>query len=69
MSRSSVRRLFAPSAASGADSAPPPPLELPVKLELASGTGDWVAAQAAADAGAANWVACAEAQPRDEYLS
>mmetsp|Transcript_12169 Transcript_12169/g.35849 ORF Transcript_12169/g.35849 Transcript_12169/m.35849 type:complete len:178 (-) Transcript_12169:10-543(-) len=52
------QRLFAPSAADGADSAPPPPPELPVKLELASGTGDWVAAQAAADAGAANWVAC-----------
>lgn len=31
---------------------------LPVKVELASGTGDWVVAQANADAGAANWVAC-----------
>ena len=49
MPGSSARRLFAPSAADGADSAPPPPPELPVKLELASGTGDWVAAQAAAN--------------------
>ena len=49
MPGSSARRLFAPSAADGADSAPPPPPVLPVKLELASGTGDWVAAQAAAN--------------------
>jgi tRNA G46 methylase TrmB len=31
--------------------------KLPVKLELASGTGDWVVAQALADAGRANWAA------------
>lgn len=30
---------------------------LPVKLEICSGNGDWVAAQARADAGRANWVA------------
>ncbi len=29
-----------------------------MKVELASGTGDWVVAQALADAGRANWVAC-----------
>ena len=32
---------------------------LPVKIEIASGTGDWVVAQARADAGRANW-ACVE---------
>jgi len=32
--------------------------ELPVKLEICSGNGDWVAAQAGAEAGASNWVAC-----------
>lgn len=31
---------------------------LPIKMELASGTGDWVVAQANADAGKANWIAC-----------
>ena len=30
---------------------------LPVKLEIASGTGDWVVAQALADVGAASWTA------------
>jgi hypothetical protein len=30
---------------------------LPVKLEICSGNGDWVVAQARADAGRANWVA------------
>ena len=31
--------------------------ELPVKLEVASGTGDWVVAQALAEAGRAHWAA------------
>ena len=30
--------------------------ELPVKMEICSGTGDWVVAQAKADTGRANWV-------------
>ena len=33
------------------------PSALPLKLEVASGTGDWVAAQALAEVGAANWAA------------
>jgi len=33
------------------------PSALPVKLEVASGTGDWVAAQALAEVGIANWAA------------
>lgn len=31
--------------------------EVPVKLEICSGNGDWVAAQAKAEAGRSNWVA------------
>ena len=32
--------------------------KIPVKLEVCSGNGDWVAAQAKAESGAAHWVAC-----------
>ena len=40
-----------------AAAAPPSAADLPIKLELASGTGDWVVAQAQADAGKAAWAA------------
>ena len=33
------------------------PSTLPLKLEVASGTGDWAAAQAMAEVGTANWAA------------
>ena len=33
------------------------PSTLPLKLEVASGTGDWAAAQALAEVGTANWAA------------
>jgi hypothetical protein len=33
------------------------PSTLPLKLEVASGTGDWAAAQAVAEVGTANWAA------------
>uniref|UniRef100_A0A7S4F6X9 tRNA (guanine(46)-N(7))-methyltransferase n=2 Tax=Chrysotila carterae TaxID=13221 RepID=A0A7S4F6X9_CHRCT len=46
-----------PSKAKSASAAAPDSASLPIKLEVASGTGDWVAAQALADVGNANWIA------------
>ena len=64
-SSASTPTASAASAASAATAAAAAPAilsaasTLPVKLEIASGTGDWVVAQAQADVGKANW-ACVE---------
>ena len=51
------RSIFKPEATRAAPAPVQAAADLPIKLEIASGTGDWVVAQAQADVGKAAWAA------------